>query len=141
MAAPKTYHYPRWPLIKKTASCLGWLIFGVLIFFAPLGRGKLIGIVPLLYSVAWWHFSLHPKWSYVIRLEVDNLIIGTHSYPWSKFDQLLMEREGLRRNIRLTSFAEDLDVVIKDDLPEFDSFAQTCLLYMNQKDETSDTNS
>lgn len=131
----KNYRYKRWSLVKMSAGCLSWLLVGLGIALLPIGLGRWTGLLPGAYSVMRWHFVLYPKWKYVVRLQADKLVIGSKSHLWSQLDQLQFERIGQSRYLHLSNLDGTLDIEIKDDLPDFDSLAQNCLLYMNRKDE------
>jgi len=60
-------------------------------------------------------------------------MIGSRAYEWNQFDQMRIDRKELSREIRLVGREGTLNLVIKDDLPDFDELARDCFFYMNQK--------
>jgi hypothetical protein len=109
---------------------MAWLVAGAVILFLPVGQFRWLGLLPVAYGSIRWHFMLHPQWRYVIRAEPDDLIIGKHSYSWSRFDKFQIERSGTGRSLRLSR--GEKEVVIKDDLPGFDDLVQECLAHINR---------
>ena len=64
-------------------------------------------------------------------------MIGSRAYEWNQFDQMRIDRKELSREIRLVGREGTLNLVIKDDLPDFDELARDCFFYMNQKPQVS----
>jgi hypothetical protein len=131
----KSYHYPRWPLARKTAACTGWFLLGIAVLFAPFGKGRWLGLIALLYCAARWSFSLYPQWKHVIRMNNDGLMIGSRSFKWEQFDQIQIERNKSGRKLRLTGQGNKHSLVIEDDLPSFDELARGCFFHINRVDE------
>ena len=128
----KSYHYPRWPLIRQTSECMLWLLVGIMILCMPAGHARWLGLLPLVYCIIQWRFGLLPRWKHVIRLDEKKLMIGSHAYEWNQFDQMRIDRAESTREIRLVGREGTLNLVIKDDLQEFDELARDCFFYMNQ---------
>ena len=63
-------------------------------------------------------------------------MIGSRTYEWNQFDQMRIDRKELSREIRLVGREGTLNLVIKDDLPDFDELARDCFFYMNQNIES-----
>ena len=133
----KSYHYPRWPLVHKTTECMLWLLMGILILFIPVGHARWFGLLPVAYCIIQWHFGLRPRWRHIIRLDAKKIMIGARSYEWDQFDQMRIDRKESGREIRLIGRDGALNLVIKDDLPDFDELARDCFFYMNQKPQIS----
>lgn len=130
----KSYHYPRWPLVKHTAACALWLLAGAGIVAAPIGHARWLGLLPIAHCGFQWHFRLQPKWSYIVHMDHEKLQVGATAYLWDSFDHFQIERSGdSKRCIHLIGRNGLLDIEIKDDLPGFDELAHTCFFHVNQK--------
>lgn len=126
------YHHSRWSLVKNTTICVFWLVVGAGIILAPVGRVRWLGLLPASYGLLRWILSVHPRWKHVVILDEENLIIGKCSYDWSQFDEMRLERNESSRAINLIGDSGTLNVLIKDDLPDFDELAQDCFFHMNR---------
>lgn len=135
MARPKRYHYPRRPLLKKSVSCLSWLLLGIVVFISPIGNIRWLGAAPLLYVFFRWHFFLRPKWNHLIQVNEEKLTIGKKVYKWDEFSEMQIERVGSDRKIRLSGQDKQHSLVIEDDILDFDSLAQDCFFYVNREVE------
>ena len=133
----KSYHHPRWPLVKNTISCTFWFLIGMGILMSPVGHFRWVGLAPFSYGLGCWFFSIRPRWKHVIILDEGKLKIGDRSYDWEQFNRMEIERKDSHRSIRLTGEDSKLDIRIKDDLPGFDELAQDCFYHMNRNPESS----
>ncbi len=132
MSRSNHYHHSRWSLVKHTMACVFWLMVGAGILFTPVGHVRWLGLLPASYGLLRWVFSVRPRWKHVVILDEEKLIIGTRSYDWSQFDEMRLERNETTRAINLIGDGGKLDVLIRDDLPDFDELAQNCFFHMNR---------
>lgn len=126
------YHHSRWSLVKNTTTCVFWLVVGAGILFFPIGKIRWVGLMPVGYGLLRWSFSIRPRWKHVVILDEEKLVIGKRSYDWSQFDEMRLERNESARAVNLIGDGGNLDVLIKDDLPDFDKLAQNCFFHMNR---------
>jgi len=133
------YHYPRWPLIKKTFQCIYWWITGIIIVNLPIGYWKWLGAILILTGLAIWHFKVHKKWSYIIQLNEESIQIGALSYPWDQMKHIAVERIGERRVLHLQGNIKNstYHLHIRDGLVHFDQLAEECLANFNYATQSS----
>lgn len=130
----QTFHYPRWPLIKRMAYCLLLIAFGLLFFLVvehvPL---KLLGLTPMLGGLLFWRFGVHAPWTYQVAINGSALRVNHRSYPWSNLAGFNIDFKKERKRLRLAFASENgLDeVIVGDAIENFPKLAETCLWYFN----------
>lgn len=134
-----SFHLPRKPLIQKTIRCI-YLVFAGLLVIAltPNPDFKPAGAIPILWSLAYWHYLLLPKWNFVVEVDLNSLKVGSSVYPWSTLHSLKLEHKGASRFMQLVFVDKGrrYDLILGDELLNFEELARLCFWHANDVTDT-----
>lgn len=128
------FHLPRKPLVRKTAKCVYFAFAGVLLIaLIPKAEFKVAGIIPIIWSWAYWHYLLLPKWGYSVVVGSNSLEIGSKRYLWTELQSLKIEHQGSRQFLQLIFLhkSQRRMVLLQNDIADFDDLARQCFWYAN----------